>query len=395
MRRPSRLALASLLPFLVAAVGCRQGTSRVTPTFRVQPNGAGVNGCSGPNQTFTPPQSPTPLPLATLVAGPSSQITAEATAELLFATGADGQVVAIDVSGATPVEVELVAPGGGPGSVGALLTAHGITTPPSLSGIAVLDANHLVVVERTSNSLISVLRFAPFTVDFFAGDPDEMPGFADGNALGTNGLARFSFDHPTQICPTGDVPPSVFVADCGNHAIRVVAGNSVLTVCGNGRPGFAADLPGAQFDAPTGLSASCAGSLIVSERGGDGAGNRIREISIGVALPTGGFTGTADALAGDGTAATTGGTGVAAQVDAPLSPLVTRLGETMWIDSGSGVLRRQLVDGTVDCPMDVDCDAAVLNPSFPAGHEFSLTQTPAGVLYVLDATAAVLYRVTP
>jgi hypothetical protein len=355
-----------------------------------------MNGCSGPNQTFTAPQTPTPVPLATLVVGPSSQITSDATSEMLFATGANGQIVAIDVSGATPVEIELVPAGAGTGTVTDLLTTHGISTPPDLSGIAILDANFLVVVERTSNTLLSVRRLAPpFTVAFFAGDPNETPGFADGLALGTNALARFSFDHPTQICPTGDIPPAVFVADCGNHAIRVIAGNSVLTVAGNGRPGFAATLPNAQFDAPTGLSATCAATLVVSERGGDGAGNRIREIAIGTALPTGGFSGTADALAGDGTGATTGGIGTAAQVDAPVSPLVTSLGETMWIDSGTGALRRMKVDHTVDCPMDVDCDAAVLNPSFPAGHEFSLTQTPAGVLYVLDATAGVLYRVTP
>jgi hypothetical protein len=37
----------------------------------------------------------------------------------------------------------------------------------------------------------------------------------------------------------------------------------------------------------------------------------------------------------------------------------------------------------------------VTTPSFPPGHEFSLTQTPSGVLFVLDATAGVLYRVTP
>jgi hypothetical protein len=74
---------------------------------------------------------------------------------------------------------------------------------------------------------------------------------------------------------------------------------------------------------------------------------------------------------------------------------VTSLGEIYWVDSGTGVLRRRSVDRTADCPLDVDCDAAVLNPSFPPGHAFSLTETPSGVLYVLDATAGVLYRVTP
>ena len=391
MRSLPKLAFA-----LVFIAGCRNGTAPTTPTFRVQPNDAGMNGCSGPNQTFTAPQVPTPIPLATLVVGPSSQITSVATSELLYATGANGQVVSIDVTGGTPVETELLPAGSGTGTVTDLLAAHGIAKAPDLSGIALLDSSLLVLVERSSNTLLSVqLNSGSATVDFFAGQPNETGGFGDGNALGTNGLARFSFDHPTQICPTGDTPPSVFVADPGNHAIRVVAGNSVITVGGTGIPGYDAHLPHAQFDTPTGLSASCDGSLIVSELGGNGAGHRIREIAIGAALASGGFSGTANAIAGDGTAASTSGRGTLAQVDAPVSPLVTSLGEAMWIDSGTGVLRRQLVDGAVDCPMDVDCATAVGAPSFPAGHAFSLTQTPAGVLYVLDATAGILYRVTP
>jgi len=59
------------------------------------------------------------------------------------------------------------------------------------------------------------------------------------------------------------------------------------------------------------------------------------------------------------------------------------------------VLRRMQVDATVDCPLDVDCTAAAASTLFPAGHELSLTQTAGGVLFVLDATAPALWRVTP
>ena len=78
-----------------------------------------------------------------------------------------------------------------------------------------------------------------------------------------------------------------------------------------------------------------------------------------------------------------------------MSPLVTEGGEVYWIDSGTGVLRRMKLDGFVDCPLASDCAAAVATPSFVPGHAFSLTQTRSGVLYVLDATDGVLYRVTP
>jgi hypothetical protein len=50
---------------------------------------------------------------------------------------------------------------------------------------------------------------------------------------------------------------------------------------------------------------------------------------------------------------------------------------------------------TVDCPLWSDCAAAVLaGGHFTPGGTLSLTQTPAGGLYVLDATAGELLLVS-
>lgn len=389
------LAIGAVLP------ACRNATSSAPGALVVVPSTQGANGCSGPDQTFTPPQIPVPVTLTTLVMSSGSQVTAAGTGEVLYATGADGQIVAIDVSVTPPAETEILAAGSGPGTIGELLVNAGIATPPSLSGIAVLDVGRLVVVDRTSNTLITVQRIPPFAVAFFAGQPNETPGFANGLAQGHSLLARFSFGIPCQVCPTGDVPPKVFVTDPGNHALRIVQTDAsgvlqVATIAGDGSPFFSeGSMLTTLFDTPTGVSAACNGVLIVSERGGNGYGNRIRRLEIGQAFAFGGFLGTSSTTAGDGTPATTGGIGTAAEVFAPVSPLVTSLGEIYWIDSGSGVLRRMQIDGTVDCPLDVDCVAASGTPSFTPGDEFSLTQTPAGILFVMDATAGVLYRVTP
>jgi hypothetical protein len=170
----------------------------------------------------------------------------------------------------------------------------------------------------------------------------------------------------------------------------------VVTIAGNGVPFFSdGDLSSASFDMPSGLSIGCNGVLIVSERGGDGYGNRVRMLEIGQAFPFGGFLGTVLTIAGTGIAETTPGVGAAAGVDVPVSPLATSQGDVYWVDSGSGVLRRRREDGTVDCPLAVDCASATSSPTLPPGDQLSLTQTPAGVLYVMDATAGVLYRVTP
>jgi len=396
-----RILVSIAAAIIVGLAACRNAKNSAPGAVAIVPSTQGANGCSGPDQVFAPPQVPTPLALTTLVIGPASQVTASGTGEVLYATGDGGQVVAIDVSTSTPVEAEILPAGSGSGTVAQLLQNAGIATPPVLSGIAVLDADRLLVVEETSNTLIAVGRTPPALVSFWAGQPDETPGFADGLAQGGTLLARFSLGTPTQICPTGDLPPRVFVADAGNHAVRLVAADPtglyrVVTIAGNGVPFFSdGDLSSASFDTPSGLSIGCNGVLIVSERGGDGYGNRVRMLEIGQAFPFGGFLGTVLTIAGTGIAETTPGIGAAAGVDVPVSPLATSQGDVYWVDSGSGVLRRRREDGTVDCPLAVDCASATSSPTFPPGDQLSLTQTPAGVLYVMDATAGVLYRVTP
>lgn len=400
--RQPRAATTLLAAVLLGALGACRNSTASSNALVVVPNPNGANGCSGPDQVFTPPQATSFVTLATLVIGPESQMTADASSEILYATGDDASVVVLDVSLDPPVETVLVPGGAGQGTIAALLETASIFTPPVLSGIAVLDADRLIVVEQTSNTLIAIDRVPPNALAFYAGQPNETPGFADGLAQGTVLLARFSLGVPTQVCPTGDVPPKVFVADAGNHAIRLVQSDAggilgVTTIAGNGTP-FSTrdgDLSATLFDTPTGLSATCDGALLVSERGGNGYGQLVRQLEIGPASFFGGFAGTATTLAGDGTDATTQGIGVDAQVAGPVSPLVTGQGEIYWIDSNEGILRRRTLDGEVDCPLAADCADALMAPTFPAGHDFCLTQTPGGILFVMDATDGLLYRVTP
>jgi hypothetical protein len=392
----SRIALFVLAAGLAAA--CRtassEGSSSSAPQF--PPSTVGASGCSGPNQVFSAPQTPVVVPLATLVIGPYSQITAAQGAELLFVTGQDATVVALDVSGPVPVETELVSAG----AVAFLLNAQGLAGTPQLSGIAVLDGTQLVLVEHDSNSLLTCDRVAANTLDFYAGRPDETPGFADGLASGASQVARFSFGAPTQIATTGEAVPSVLVADVGNHALRLVTSSPgvrvVTTLAGSGSSGFSnGDLQSSAFDTPTGVTLSCNQLVIVSERGDEGLGQRLRSVSVSSANPFGGWFGNVATVAGDGTPGTIEGSADTTELDTPLSPLVTSGGEIYWIDAGTGVLRRKKLDGTCDCPLSVDCATAVTTPNFPAGHAYSLTQTSSGVLYVLDGTDGVLWRVTP
>lgn len=395
-----RLSAALCAALLAAA--CRDasssggGGSLAGPVL--VPSTLGTSGCSGPQQGFSAPQTPVEVVLTSAVLGPDSQLTAAQGAELVYLTGADATVWALDVSGATPVETPLVTAG----TVGALLGGAGVASTPRLSGVAVLDATRLVLVEHASHTLLTCDRVSADVLGFFAGRPDATPGFADGLAAGTNGVARFGFDAPCTLATTGESTPSVLVVDSGNHALRIVSFDPssglrfVSTLAGSGSAGFAdGSLAGALFDTPSGLTLSCNRQVIVSERGDGGFGQRLRSVDVTSANPFGGWFGTVDTLVGDGTAGSTQGPSATAEVSTPLAPFLTGGNELYWIDAGTGVLRRRQSSGECDCPLAVDCASAVGTPSFPAGHAFSMTQTSSGVLYVLDGTAGKLWRVTP
>lgn len=382
---------ALVVPSLLLLAACRNGESPSTTAVTIVPSPLAAAGCTGPDQTFTPPQTPTAEVLATLVIGASSAVCAAGDSETLYATGDLGQIVELDVSGGAPVETELVAAG----TIATYLNGLGIGSPPELGGICVLDASSLLVADKTSNTILKVDRATPDTVELWAGTPSTTPGFADGPAVLPTadcpiGASRFSFTSSVALCPTGSTGSTVYVADPGNHALRVVTSGCVVTVCGLGSAfSFDGSLASAGFDTPSGLSVRCSGSLWITESGG----NKLRELAFGSAGFSG-PTGTVSTIAGDGTSATVQGDGEAAQLAAPVSPLATSEGDVYWIDSATGILRRMSgAQDTVDCPLWSDCASAIAD--FTPGGVLSLTQTPSGVLYVLDADAGTLFRVTP
>ncbi|MEW6073463.1 MAG: hypothetical protein AB1726_12845 [Planctomycetota bacterium] len=394
-KAPARagLVLVATVALLGGGASCRKGTASPTSSFNALSLPLwGTHGCNGANQVFVPPQVPVEVPLATLVLGPWSQIAALQAGEVLYATGAGATVVVLDFTGGSPpVETELV----GAGIVDALLAGLGIAGPAELAGVAIADEHTLVVAEHASNTLLLVSRDTPDTVALLAGYPSGIPGFADG----VDQQIRFSFTGPAPIVPTGD--GYLLVADPGNHAVRFLAvGTSVssLTICGNGAPGFADGMPGeALLDTPAGLTAACDGRLLVVERGTEGiGGHRLRAIAIGD-YTFFGLLGDVTTLAGDGTDETAQGTGGLARLAGPVSLASTSEGDVYWIDATTGILRRHAsATGETDCPMFTDCAEAVGGAAlFTPGGRFSLAVTAGDVLYVVDAGAGKLLRVTP
>jgi hypothetical protein len=134
------------------------------------------------------------------------------------------------------------------------------------------------------------------------------------------------------------------------------------------------------------------------EAGAAGAGgHRLVSLSIGPpALFGGGLTGDALVLAGDGTPATSEGTGTVAQLDAPMGLASTADGLAFWVDSqvdpqgtqlGNPILRRYaFATGLCDCPGFSDCASAAAGSSL-TGTNFSVVVGASGALYVLGTTA--------
>lgn len=226
---------------------------------------------------------------------------------------------------------------------------------------------------------LAVLLPAQDSVRTLAGLP-ETPGSTDG----ANTTARFN--DPTGLAITAD--GTIFVADNQNHAIRRIGTNGVvITLAGlPGTPG-SADGSGttARFDSPTGLALGPDGALYVSDTGN----HTIRRVTTnGVVTTLAGSAGNADYADGPATSA---------RFNQPLGLAVAPDGTVFVADSGNHLIRVIATNGTVSVlagnPETFgSADGTGTNAFFnsPVG----LALAPDGSLFVSDANNFTLRRVT-
>lgn len=151
------------------------------------------------------------------------------------------------------------------------------------SGVAV-DADGNVYVADSGNHRIR--KITAGIVSTLAGT--GVAGFNDG---ATN-IAQFSSPQALAVDASG----VVFVADTGNHSVRVIAADNVTTFAGDGSEGMV-NGPGAnaKFSSPRGIVVDASGVATITDSGN----HRIRQISV------------------DGVVSTLAGSGNPGRVDSP------------------------------------------------------------------------------
>lgn len=202
------------------------------------------------------------------------------------------------------------------------------------------------------------------------------PGFADGL------FARARFNHPTSLALAPD--GTLYVADTGNHRIRVVSTDGEVSTLVGGNPAGYADGPiaKARLGAPHGLAIDPAHNVYFLD------GNRIRFVT---------RTGLVGTLAGDTEAASRDGDWRTARFDHPTAIAVNDHGVVYVAEGKLPAIRVVAPDGTTQ--LLAGGSASGFADGTGAAAEFAgitdLKLLPNGDLLVLDAGNGRLREVTP
>ena len=138
-----------------------------------------------------------------------------------------------------------------------------------------------------------------------------------------------------------DAAGNLFVADCGNGAIRKIDTNGIITtVAGNGTDGYSGDggpATTAQLNCPSGVAVDTAGELFIA----DYLNNRVRKVDASGIITT---------IAGTGTPGFTGdgGPALSAEINLPNDVDLDAAGDVYIADSGNNRVREIATTGVIN-----------------------------------------------
>jgi sugar lactone lactonase YvrE len=221
-------------------------------------------------------------------------------------------------------------------------------------GVAVDDDGTLYIADAGDNNRIRKIGAG--------GVVTTLAGGAEGFADGAGGAA--AFHTPSGLACDGD--GNVYVADTGNHAIRKISPQGVVTtLAGTGTAGFS-DGPGvqAQFNGPIGVAVGPSGDVYVADTYND----RIRVIRADghvITLAGGDKPGYQDGPAG------------IARFDTPTALAVDALGNVWIADTRNHAIRKLTPGGEVSTLV-----GALAEDTNAVRRPLSLAVTRDGLLYV-------------
>lgn len=268
------------------------------------------------------------------------------------------------------------------------VSVNGTNIPVGATVVSITDATHFVLsasATGTSTGLTLTAGGANFyvadqfnhcirkisasgQVSILAGS--GIAGFADG----APGEAKFLF--PKGVALDSAVPPNVYVADSGNHAIRLVAPNgTVTTFAGSGVSGFAdGPVAAAQFASPSGVAVNPDGEVFVAD-----TNNHLIRVIAGGNVST--YAGTTQGFAD--------GPGASAMFNSPSGIAIAANGTAFVTDSGNHRIRSINSGGVVSTYAGSGIAGAINSPTtglYPvSATQFNL---PSGV--AVDGAGGVL-----
>ncbi len=215
-----------------------------------------------------------------------------------------------------------------PTTVVGRLAGEGFSTP---RGIAVDRVSGAIFIADTGNHVIR--RFTAGSLVVFVGSAG-----ARGARDGRGAEARFALPHAIAVAPDG----SLVVADTGNHTIRRIDAEGVVTT-----------IAGTSFHYPQGVAVANDGTIFVADTGN----HAIRRISGGQV------------------------TTLATGFDAPAGIAVAANGTLVVADAGNGTIRRVGLDGSTT--------TLVTGLQSPEGIAISST----GVIFVSNSCSHTILRI--
>lgn len=189
------------------------------------------------------------------------------------------------------------------------------------TGVAVDPDGNLYIADTHDNRIRRVAKGVITTV---AGTGSPTPSVTGDNGPAT----KADLNNPYGI--TVDAAGSLYITELGGDRVRKIAGGVISTVAGNGTEGFAGDngpATAAQLCNPYGVALDAAGALYIA----DFCNARIRRIANGVITT----------IAGNGTGGFGGDKGPAgaAQLTIPEGVAVDRAGRVYIADTGNDRIR--------------------------------------------------------